>query len=73
MAVEIDAVNLVPGDVVLVEAGNLVPADGRVIVAATMEIEEAALTGESLPVGKSTDPVAARRTYRWVTEPAWRT
>src|SRR6476620_4598637 len=56
-AVEIDAGELVPGDVVLVEAGNRVPADGRVILAATLEIEEAALTGESLPVGKSTDPV----------------
>ena len=56
-AVEIDAEELVPGDVVLVEAGNLVPADGRVCLAATLEIEEAALTGESLPVGKSTDPV----------------
>ena len=57
-AVEIDAAELVPGDVVLVEAGNLVPADARVSLAATMEIEEAALTGESLPVGKSIEPVA---------------
>ena len=57
VAIEIDAEQLVPGDVVLVEAGNRVPADGRVCVAATLEIEEAALTGESLPVGKSTDPV----------------
>jgi Ca2+-transporting ATPase len=56
-AIEIDAENLVPGDVVMVEAGNLVPADGRVFVAATLEIEEAALTGESLPVAKSTEPV----------------
>ena len=56
-AIEIDAQELVPGDVVLVEAGNRIPADGRVIVAATMEIEEAALTGESLPVGKSIEPV----------------
>ena len=56
-AVEINAEELVPGDVVLVEAGNLVPADARVCLAATMEIEEAALTGESLPVGKSTEPV----------------
>ena len=54
---EVDAVELVPGDVVLVEAGNLVPADGRVTVAATLEIEEAALTGESLPVSKDTAPV----------------
>ena len=56
-AVEIDAEQLVPGDMVLVEAGNRVPADGRITLAATLEIEEAALTGESLPVGKSTDPV----------------
>ena len=63
---------LVPGDVVLVEAGNLVPADGRVYVAATLEIEEAALTGESLPVGKSTDPVPGT-TCPWVTGPAWPT
>ncbi|HEU4399435.1 MAG TPA: HAD-IC family P-type ATPase, partial [Actinomycetota bacterium] len=56
-ALEIDAEQLVPGDVVLMEAGNRVPADGRIWVAATLEIEEAALTGESLPVAKTTDPV----------------
>jgi Ca2+-transporting ATPase len=56
-AVEVDAGDLVPGDVVLVEAGNLIPADGRICVGATLEIEEAALTGESLPVSKSTEPV----------------
>jgi Ca2+-transporting ATPase len=56
-ALEIDAAELVPGDLVLVEAGNRIPADGRVAVAAALEIEEAALTGESLPVAKSTDPV----------------
>jgi P-type Ca2+ transporter type 2C len=56
-AIEVDAEELVPGDVVLMEAGNRVPADGRITVAATLEIEEAALTGESLPVAKSTDPV----------------
>jgi Ca2+-transporting ATPase len=56
-AIEIDAEQLVPGDIVLVEAGNRIPADGRILVAATLEIEEAALTGESLPVGKSTTPV----------------
>jgi P-type Ca2+ transporter type 2C len=55
---EVDAEELVPGDVVLLEAGDRVPADGRVVVAASMEVEEAALTGESLPVGKSPDPVA---------------
>ena len=51
-AVEIDAEGLVPGDIVLIEAGNRVPADGRLFVAATLEIEEAALTGESAPVLK---------------------
>jgi Ca2+-transporting ATPase len=56
-AIEIDAEELVPGDVVLVEAGNLIPADGRICVAATLEIEEAALTGESLPVAKQIDPI----------------
>jgi Ca2+-transporting ATPase len=56
-AIEIDAEELVPGDVVEMEAGNRVPADGRICVAATLEIEEAALTGESLPVAKGTDPV----------------
>jgi P-type Ca2+ transporter type 2C len=56
-AIEIDAQEIVPGDVVLVEAGNLIPADGRIVVAATLEIEEAALTGESLPVSKQTEPV----------------
>jgi Ca2+-transporting ATPase len=56
-ALEVDAEELVPGDVVPMEAGNRVPADGRICVAATLEIEEAALTGESLPAGKSTVPV----------------
>jgi P-type Ca2+ transporter type 2C len=54
---EVDAEEVVPGDVVLLEAGDRVPADGRLVVAATLEIEEAALTGESLPVGKSAEPV----------------
>ena len=53
------AEELVPGDVVEIEAGDVVPADGRVLSAATLEVAEAALTGESLPVGKGTDPVEA--------------
>ena len=56
-AVEIDAAELVPGDIVLFEAGNRVPADGRLLVAATLEIEEAALTGESTPVLKDVAPI----------------
>ena len=56
--VDIPAEELVPGDIVSFEAGDKIPADGRLLVAATLEIEEAALTGESTPVGKSVDPVA---------------
>jgi Ca2+-transporting ATPase len=48
----IDAVDVVPGDVVQVEAGEIVPADGRVVASATLETQEAALTGESAPVSK---------------------
>ena len=46
---------LVPGDVVILEAGDAVPADGRIIENASMKIEEAALTGESVPVNKLID------------------
>jgi Ca2+-transporting ATPase len=53
---EIDAADLVPGDVIVVEAGNTVPADARVISATGLRVNEAPLTGESLPVGKRTDP-----------------
>ncbi|HEY7537737.1 MAG TPA: HAD-IC family P-type ATPase [Gaiellaceae bacterium] len=55
--VDIPAEELVPGDVVSFEAGDKIPADGRLLVAATLEIEEAALTGESTPVLKSVEPV----------------
>ncbi len=50
---------LVPGDIVNVEAGDLVPADARILRAATLEIDESALTGESAPVPKQVEAVAA--------------
>ena len=51
--VEIDSRELVPGDIVLLEAGDVVPADMRLLEAASLKIEEAALTGESVPVEKN--------------------
>ena len=56
---EVPAEELVPGDIVAFEAGDVVTADGRILKAATVEIDEAALTGESLPVPKHIDPVVA--------------
>ncbi|MEI4264095.1 cation-translocating P-type ATPase [Roseovarius sp. D0-M9] len=50
--------DLVPGDIVVLEAGDRIPADLRLIDVAGMTVEEAMLTGESVPVRKATDPVA---------------
>ncbi|WP_371038318.1 cation-transporting P-type ATPase [Rhodosalinus sp. FB01] len=55
----LDAAGLVPGDIVLIEAGDRVPADLRLITARGLKAEEAVLTGESVPVDKGTAPVAA--------------
>src|SRR5271165_3037297 len=59
---EIPAAELVPGDVVSIEAGDIVPADGRLLRAATLEVAESALTGESLPVSKGTGTVEGAST-----------
>ena len=57
---QIEAEQIVPGDIVIVDAGDRVPADGRIIVAATLQIEEASLTGESTAVEKNTDLILKR-------------
>jgi calcium-translocating P-type ATPase len=54
----VDGIHLVPGDIVLLEAGDMVPADLRVIEARGLAAQEAMLTGESVPVEKAVDPVA---------------
>lgn len=55
--VNIPAREIVPGDIVLLEAGKIIPADLRLIEAAQLKIEEAALTGESVPVEKQTQQI----------------
>ncbi|PCR88965.1 calcium-translocating P-type ATPase, PMCA-type [Natrinema ejinorense] len=54
----VDATELVPGDVVVLRGGDVVPADGRLLETSDLEVDEASLTGESVPVSKSTAPVA---------------
>jgi Ca2+-transporting ATPase len=56
---EVPADQLVPGDVLLLEAGDTVPADGRLVVAARLAVAEAALTGEAVPVDKGVAAVEA--------------
>ncbi len=54
---EIHVGELVPGDIVLLEAGGQVPADGRLLIAAGLEVDESTLTGESHAVAKQTSPL----------------
>ncbi|WP_341393165.1 cation-translocating P-type ATPase [Arthrobacter sp. G119Y2] len=56
--VDVPRTELVPGDIVLLEAGDTIPADGRLIEAVRLQVAEAALTGESQPVNKNTAPLA---------------
>ena len=55
----VPAVDVVPGDLVQVEAGDIVPADGRIVRSATLEVQEAALTGESAPVPKDSAAIVS--------------
>jgi Ca2+-transporting ATPase len=57
--IAVDATQLVPGDVVELESGDVVPADARLLEETDLEVDEAALTGESAPVSKSPEPVEA--------------
>lgn len=59
---EIDAEQIVPGDIIVLEAGMKVPADLRLIEAVNLKIDEALLTGESNPVSKKIEPVAGEKT-----------
>ncbi|HSF48788.1 MAG TPA: cation-transporting P-type ATPase, partial [Burkholderiales bacterium] len=56
--IEVSAESLVPGDIVALASGDRVPADLRLLHTKSLRIDEAALTGESVPAEKSTDPVA---------------
>lgn len=58
---QIDARDLVPGDIVLIEEGDRAPADGRLLVVISLEVDEAALTGESVPVRKDAESVLDER------------
>ena len=55
----VPSAELVPGDLILIEEGDTIPADARVIQSTALQTAEAALTGESLPVSKSIAPIAA--------------
>ena len=57
---EVPSRDLVPGDIILLEAGDIVPADARLLEAINLRIDEAALTGESSPVGKCVEALPER-------------
>lgn len=59
---EIDSKDLVPGDIIQLESGDIVPADVRLVRTTDLQIDTAILTGESVPVSRSTEPVEAERT-----------
>ncbi len=65
--IHVPSEELVVGDIVLLEAGDAVPADGRILESASLKIEEAALTGESVPVDKIVDAIKIREGEKDVT------
>jgi len=67
----VDVVDLVPGDIVELQLGQVVPADLRLLTASSLECEESLLTGEALPAEKSTDPAPQGATLAEATSMAW--
>lgn len=59
---EINAEEIVPGDVIFVEAGDMIPADGRIFTTNQLQVDESALTGESIPIEKQTEKIQADTT-----------
>ena len=67
---EVPARDLVPGDVILLRAGDRVPADVRLVESVNLQVEEAALTGESVPVEKHAEPLPPQD-WAWATARTW--
>lgn len=60
-SVTVDAVNIVPGDVIVLDEGDKIPADARIIEARSFRVDESQLTGESLPISKQVETLGADR------------
>ena len=68
---DVPAATLVPGDIVMLEAGDRIPSDGRLLEVGALRVEEAALTGESAPVRKNVSEEAAADSSRSATGSTW--
>ncbi|CCQ23315.1 endoplasmic reticulum-type [Listeria monocytogenes N53-1] len=58
---QVDATELVPGDIIEIVAGDMIPADARIISSSSLQVEESALTGESVPVEKDANAVISEK------------